>query len=191
MKIFNRYTGKIIFEFECETIKECVTKAVKLGVSLSGAYLSEVSLGGAYLSGADLRRADLSGADLSGANLSGADLSGADLRRADLRDANLSGANLSGASLSGADLSGANLWDANLNGAKEIVRFSFYGYELIVQLNKTTIGCKEYTNEEWLSMDFETAKKLGCKTLQEHYAYKKFITLGVSILKEQQQILGE
>ncbi|WP_277623847.1 pentapeptide repeat-containing protein [Burkholderia cenocepacia] len=91
IEILNRWTLKVIFECEADSMKAAVELAYKQGGSLRGANLS-----GAYLRGANLSGANLSGADLSGANLSGADLSGA----------YLSGANLSGAYLSGAYLSG-------------------------------------------------------------------------------------
>ena len=70
-----RYTQKVLWEGEAESVMNAVVKAVKER---------------AYLSGADLRRADLRDANLSDANLSGANLSGANLSGADLSDANLS-----------------------------------------------------------------------------------------------------
>lgn len=57
MKILNRFNLDVIFEFECNTIKECVEEAVKQKVNLSEANLS----------GADLRVANMRGADLTGA----------------------------------------------------------------------------------------------------------------------------
>ena len=89
IEIKNRFTGKILFEYEKvnNTIKETVVEAVKSGADLGGAYL-----GNAYLGGANLRGADLRGADLRGAYLRGADLRGAYLRGADLRGADLGGA---------------------------------------------------------------------------------------------------
>ena len=71
-EIKNRFSGKVIFEFECASLRLCVEAAVEQKVSLSEADLRE-----AYLREADLREADLRGADLSGADLSEADLSGA------------------------------------------------------------------------------------------------------------------
>jgi len=76
-RIKHRFTGKILFELQCKSLKICIEAAVKSRADLSGA---------------DLSGADLSGADLSGADLSGADLYGANLSRADLYGANLSGA---------------------------------------------------------------------------------------------------
>jgi hypothetical protein len=68
MKILNRYSGAVIWESPCSTLRD------------------------ANLYGANLSGANLSGANLYGANLYGANLSGANLSDADLRDANLSGA---------------------------------------------------------------------------------------------------
>ena len=64
MEIKNRYTNKVIFECEAESIKVCVEKAVK-----NRANLSEADLKWADLSEAYLWRANLSEADLSKANL--------------------------------------------------------------------------------------------------------------------------
>ena len=104
--------GNLLFEYECESLKEAVCEANLRGANLYGANLR----------GANLREANLSGADLSGANLSGANLCevnlyGVNLRGANLREANLCEVNLRGANLSGANLYRANLREANLRGA--------------------------------------------------------------------------
>ncbi|MCA7976779.1 pentapeptide repeat-containing protein [Burkholderia cepacia] len=122
IEILNRWTLKVIFECEADSMKIAVEMACNQGAYLRGANLSGADLSGANLrdanlSGADLRDANLSGANLSGADLSGANLSGAYLSGAYLSGANLSGAYLSGAYLSGAYLSGANLSGADLSGA--------------------------------------------------------------------------
>jgi len=51
-RIKHRFTGKILFELQCKSLKICIEAALKSGADLSGA--------------------DLSGADLYGANLYGA-----------------------------------------------------------------------------------------------------------------------
>jgi hypothetical protein len=108
MQIVNRYDSNLVlWQGECDCIREELIVAVDSRANLRDANLSGAYLSGAYLSGAYLRDANLSGAYLSDANLSGAYL----------RDANLSGAYLSGANLSGAYLRDANLSDANLSGA--------------------------------------------------------------------------
>ena len=126
-QIKHRDTGAVLYELDCESMKECVESAVVAGVSLAGADLYR----------ACLYRANLFCADLSLANLSGADLSGADL----------SGVNLSGADLSGADLSGANLRRTCLIDAGYETRgYRFWAW----QRNDGTViyraGCHEWDN---------------------------------------------
>ena len=115
MKITKKFTNKIIFEDDSNTMKDCVINAISNGTDLRDAFIR-----GAYLRGADLSGVDLSGVDLRGAYLRGADLSGADLSGVDLSGAYLRGACLSGVDLRGADLSGAYLRGADLRGAKNI-----------------------------------------------------------------------
>ena len=76
MEIKHRYSGKILFESDKDTIKEALIEAVIKKRSLGGADLK-----GAYLGGADLKGADLVGANLVGAYLGGAYLGGANLER--------------------------------------------------------------------------------------------------------------
>ena len=104
IEIKNRWTGKVLFEYEKEdnTVKDTLIEAVK-----DGADLRDADLGGAYLGGANLRGAYLRGAYLGGADLGGAYLGGADLGGAYLGGADLGGAYLGGADLGGADLGGA------------------------------------------------------------------------------------
>jgi len=79
------------------------------------------------------KRANLLGANLRGANLRGADLRGADLRWADLR---------------GADLQGANL-------DEPIARLDFGDWSICVGQDETSIGCKTFSNSDWLSFSPE------------------------------------
>ena len=88
IEIKNRFTGKIIFEYEkennsiSETVKEFISIEIKSGKRF------------ADLRSADLRSADLISANLRFANLSYANLSYTNLSSADLRSADLSSANL-------------------------------------------------------------------------------------------------
>lgn len=109
IKIRNRWTGSVVFEYtkEGNTITETVLDAIRRGADLHSADLCD-----ADLRDADLRCADLCDVDLRDADLRGADLRCADLCGANLCDADLRGANLRGANLYGADLRGANLRDA-------------------------------------------------------------------------------
>ena len=58
IEIKNRWTGKVLFEFETEnnTVKETLLEGIK-----RGAYLQGADLQGAYLRGADLQGADRQG----------------------------------------------------------------------------------------------------------------------------------
>ena len=154
IEIKNRFTGKILFEFETEnnTILKTLKEAIMRDADLRGADLSDADLRGADLSDANLRVAYLSDANLSGADLRGANLRGAYLRGADLRGADLSGANLSGADLRGADLSGANL--RGLKIQKTAVFTGLYKYiamPIITQDNKhyVRLGCYTRLLSDW------------------------------------------
>ena len=68
-QIKHRFTMKVLFEKNCESLKVCVEAAVKSGANLPGAYLSGANLPGANLYRAYLYRAYLSRANLSGAYL--------------------------------------------------------------------------------------------------------------------------
>ncbi|MDW9242914.1 pentapeptide repeat-containing protein [Burkholderia cepacia] len=117
IEILNRWTLKVIFECEADSMKAAVELACQQGVSLSGSNLSGSNLSDSDLSGSDLSGSDLRGSDLSGSNLSDSDLSGSDLRGSDLSGSNLSDSDLSGSDLRGSDLSGSNLSDSDLSGS--------------------------------------------------------------------------
>ena len=124
IEIKNRFTGKVLFEFETDnnTIKTTLLEAIKQG-------------------------ADLQGADLRGADLRGADLRGADLRGADLR-----GAYLRGGDLQGADLQGAYLRGVKIKAAA--VFTGLYTYVVIPYITeegeeRVKMGCHDRTLKEW------------------------------------------
>ena len=79
IEIKNRFTGKVLFEYENEnnTIKDTLVKAVEQGADLRGAYLQGADLRGADLRGAYLQDAYLRGADLQDAYLQGAEIKSA------------------------------------------------------------------------------------------------------------------
>jgi hypothetical protein len=144
IQIKHRWTQKIIYEANCDTIKNALEKAVKEDTDLRYAHLSYAHLEGADLGGADLGGADLEGADLGGADLGGAYLGGADLEGADLGGAYLEGAHLEGADLEGADLGGADLSYAHLEGAKNYANNHDFLFELMRRLPR-----KEIKKSEW------------------------------------------
>jgi hypothetical protein len=131
-KIKDRYSGRVLFETEAETLKDAVEEAVTLQVSLTCADLRNADLGGAWLAQAELSCADLSGANLFGAILYRAYLTGTRFCSTDLRYANFRYANLKKtvlrnselvnaqflhSNLTQADFRGSNLQGADLRGA--------------------------------------------------------------------------
>jgi len=58
-QIKHRETGAVLYEADCDSLKECVEKAVASGASLNGASLDGASLDGARLDRAWLDRARL------------------------------------------------------------------------------------------------------------------------------------
>ncbi|MGH2505836.1 MAG: pentapeptide repeat-containing protein [Ktedonobacteraceae bacterium] len=117
MEIKARFTNRVIYTSEKQTMREAVEDAVRAKVSLRSADLRSAYLQGADLRSAYLRSAYLRSADLRSADLRSADLQGADLRSADLQGADLRSADLQGAYLQGADLRSADLRSAYLQGA--------------------------------------------------------------------------
>jgi len=120
-----RWSDRVVFEGEYESLKHAVIDATKKKISLSGSNLSDSDLSDSNLRGSDLRDSDLSGSDLSdsnlrGSNLSDSDLSDSNLRGSDLRDSDLSGSDLRGSNLSGSNLRGSNLSGSNLSGVPKI-----------------------------------------------------------------------
>jgi len=136
--IKHRVTEQTLREFDVETVKDALVKAV-----------SEK-------------------ANLDGANLRGADLRGADLREANLREANLRGADLCWANLDGADLRGADLRGANLDGekiTKNPLSVSGIRYWCLISDAYMRLGCKRFTHDEWANFTDETIRDMDSGAL--------------------------
>jgi hypothetical protein len=154
IEIKNRFTGKVLFEYEKEnnTIKDTLLKAIQQDADLRCAYLQGADLRCADLQGADLRCAYLQGADLRDADLQGAYLQGADLQGADLQGADLQGADLQGADLRGAYLRGADLQGIKIKSAT--VFTGLYRYLVIPYITeenemRVKMGCYDRSLAEW------------------------------------------
>ena len=104
LSIKHKFTGSLIFELECNSMRLCVESAISNDSDLCGADFRNSNLSGTNLRSADFRVADLRDSNLRGTNLRAVDLRGAQLRGADLYGADLSRANLCDASLYGAHL---------------------------------------------------------------------------------------
>ncbi len=195
IEIKNRFTKKIIFEFETEnnsvkeTVKQFIRQELAKGkiladlryADLSSADLRYAELSSADLSYADLSYADLSYADLRSAELSSADLSYANLRSADLRYADLSSADLSSAELSSADLRYANLSSAKNKKTANIPLYCTWSFSILG--DKIQIGCEARNIEEWddfFASTQELSTKRGTKEFKQieaiYLACKSYLT---------------
>ena len=101
-EIKDRYSGRVLFETEAETLKDALEEAVMSSMNLSCA---------------DLRNADLREACLANANLSNADFSGASLFKTVLHRSNLIGTRFCNVDLRGADIRYASLKKAVLQNS--------------------------------------------------------------------------
>lgn len=110
--IKNWRTHEIIFSYDCACNSKAITveKAVKQGVSLVYADLSNIDLSYVDLKNTILRFANLSGANLSNANLYHTNFQYTDLSYANLSDTDISFTYY----FAFADLNGTNLTNANL-----------------------------------------------------------------------------
>lgn len=116
MKSIKDVYGRVLYEYpESMELKRAIEKAVREGVSLSGAKLRHADLSGANLSGGDLSWASLDEVNMSKANLSGANFDDSHAHLSIFEDADMGGASLVGANLLGSRLEGANLYMADLS----------------------------------------------------------------------------
>jgi hypothetical protein len=174
IEIKDRFTNKVIYCCEAETIKEAIEQAVRTNANLENANLVNADLVNADLRNADLRNANLENADLRNAylrnanlvnadlrnaNLENANLRNADLRNADLRNANLVNANLVNAYLENADLRNADLRNANLENVNKLPIYCKWSHG-ITNGNLIHIGCEKRTIEEW-DLFFNSDEKLS------------------------------
>lgn len=120
LAIKNYCTGKKLSDFNqiTDSPKECVEKAVELGVSLSGADLRNLDLKGARLKGADLRYAHLEGADCKGADFSEANCINADFSNSCQTSTNFTKANISYSDLWCANFRHSNWTDTTCIGVR-------------------------------------------------------------------------
>ena len=114
IEIKDRYSGRVLFETEAETLKNALEEAVMSGVNLSCANLRNADLDEACLANAQLSNADFSGANLFGALLYRATLISAHFYNVDLRYANFKYANLRKAALQNSKLLTADFSQSNL-----------------------------------------------------------------------------
>ena len=93
MKIMHWFDGAVLWEGECDNIRDELEAAAKVGANLQYAKLQSANLQAADLQSANLQYAKLQYADLQSAKLQYANLQYADLQAAKLQAANLQAAN--------------------------------------------------------------------------------------------------
>ncbi len=144
IKIYNRFDGELIKEFDLDTLSGC-------------------DLRDCDLRGSNLRNSNLSGCDLRGSNLRNSNLSGCDLRGCDLRDCDLRGSNLRNSNLSGCDLRGSNLSGCDLRGSLIVI----YGlqWEVYITKNHIRIGCQAHDLGKWESFTDEEIDNMDSNAL--------------------------
>lgn len=132
--------------------------------------LSKALLVGLDLSGKESWKTELSGTKLNGANLSRANFKNLKLKNIELKNATLVGADFRGADLTNVDLTGANLKEANLANAKlnnTVLEKSSLNY---ANLQKTEIRKSDFTGAkltkakaEQLYLSFSEMDKMDWK----------------------------
>ena len=156
-KILDRFTGKILFECECENLKTCVEIAVKKKINLDYASLDYASLNYTSFDSASLNYVSFDGASLNYAFFDRA-------------------------SLDGASLDGTFLDCASFDRAKNIIVIEWRGFSFHTQKEKTKIGCEYRSNKEWLEMSKEKAVELGIKE-EDFEDYRKILKMAIELLK--------
>ena len=81
-EIKNRWNGSLIYSLDCESMAQCLRKAIDSGINLQSANLQSANLQYANLQYANLQYASLQDANLRSANLQSASLQDANLQSA-------------------------------------------------------------------------------------------------------------
>lgn len=208
IQILNRYTKDVIFEHDMEdnSIGDVVEIAVKRGIDLSYADLSEAMLFGRDLRDGKFREAEFLGANfyhsrLDGANLFRTNMSLATMSHTTLKRTNFEFANLTSTNFEFADLSLANLCYAhckntnftktNLFGANleyaylrdcigngdEIRTMQIGTYHIVYAQGYIWIGCRRYTKERWITFTDEEISKMDIGALDWWNTWKDIVLL--------------
>ena len=206
MKVFeikHRFTEKILFRAETESLKSCLEAGIGMGADLKDSDLRYSDLRDSDLRGANLRYANLRDSDLRNANLIGADLRSANLRYADLRDsdlrysdlrsvdlisanlrdADLRYADLRGVDLRGVDLRGVDLRDAYIqDSSSETIKIKEtplqilgMSWDIIVFDSHMKIGCEFHSIKDWSEYDDERIERMHNEAKEWWGNHKKMI----------------
>lgn len=144
IQIKNRYTNKVIFEYDCKdnSFKKTVLEAVK----------AKVSLVQANFAGADLKNINLNDVDLTAVNFCEANLEDSSFNNACIHSAYFGFANLESVDFIEADLSGSNF-------AEAIITYTNFTAAKLnyVSFNGSIIKCSTFKYADLLDVDFKNA----------------------------------
>ena len=194
--IKNKFSGKIIFSLKCVSLQLCVHTAIAWGISLDGASFKNASFKNASFDYASFNGASFNGASFNGASFDGASFDGASFKNASFKNASFKnasfdyasfngasfdGASFDGASFDGASFDGASLDYASFVNVKGLVFIQWAGYTMIIQKDKSKIGCEFRSNKEWLEMDIDKAVGLGIDAKHFEF-YRSLLRASIEIL---------
>jgi uncharacterized protein YjbI with pentapeptide repeats len=182
-------TSEVIFELECNSLKDLVEGAIKANISLYRVDLSNSDLCNANLSNYDLSNSNLSnsylcGADFSNSNISNSDFNNSNLSNSYFSNANLSNSNLRNAILINAILSNANLSNANilaLGNMKELRTMQLDKYTIGFTKDTLQISCKRHSLDEWKSFDDKAIARMDDGALEWWNKWKEFIFQAIEL----------
>jgi uncharacterized protein YjbI with pentapeptide repeats len=152
-----KLSDAFIYESEKDTRRAAVEEAVKRGVDLREADLTN----------SDFREADLSQGSFEGANFRKSGLRGAKLRDVNFKNAILSETDLRGADLSGSDLNGtfldgANLEDVFYEGQVQTLRWDIIGpWRVLKSARNIIVGGLKFSRYEWERFSDQELCKMG------------------------------
>ena len=136
--------------------------------------------------GVKLDRASFDGASFKDASFDGASFDGASFYRASFKDASFKdasfyGASFKDASFDGASFDGARFKDASFLKVKGLIFIQWAGFTMLIQKEKSKIGCEFRSNKEWLEMDIDKAVGLGIDAKHFEF-YRSLIRASIEIL---------
>ena len=121
-----------------------------------------------------------------GVKLDGASFDGARFYRANFDGASFKNASFKNASFYGASFDGASFYRASFKNAsflnvKGLIFIQWAGFTMLIQKEKSKIGCEFRSNKEWLEMDIDKAVGLGI--VAEHFeSYRSLLRTSIEIL---------
>ena len=116
-----------------------------------------------------------------GIKLDGASFKNASFKNASFEDASFKNASFKNASFEDASFDGASFYRASFINVKGLIFIQWAGFTMLIQKEKSKIGCEFRSNKEWLEMDIDKAVGLGI--VAEHFeSYRSLLRTSIEIL---------